>query len=284
MSASSQLIEKMGAPTGFVHVPDDSVQRGALIVNADDWGCDPATTDRTLDCFGAGVVSSVSAMVFMADSERAAEIARVHSIDAGLHLNLTTPYSAQHCPPQLKEHQQEIARSLTANRFAGALFHPRLAASFQYVVKAQLEEYERLYGGAPGRLDGHHHMHLCSNVQRQGLLPAGSIVRRNLTFQSGEKFYLNRLYRSMQDRRMARRHSLADYFFNLHPVVPRARLMRIFEMGMRFDVEIETHPLRDEEYRFLMNREIQRCAGGARIAKGYVLRAHSSIYTKEKRA
>jgi chitin disaccharide deacetylase len=284
MSATTQLMEKISAPTGSSQAPGDALQHGALIVNADDWGCDTATTDRTLDCFGAGAVSSVSAMVFMADSERAAETARHHSIDAGLHLNFTTPYSARHCRPQLKEHQQKIARSLTANRYAGALFLPKLSSSFEYVVTAQLEEYERLYGAFPTRLDGHHHMHLCANVQRQALLPPGSIVRRNLTFQSGEKSFLNRLYRRMQDRRLARRHHLADYFFNLHPVVPRARLMRIFEMGIRFIVEIETHSLREEEYRFLVNGEIQRCAGDVRIAKGYVLRTHSSNYSEEKLA
>jgi len=47
---------------------------GRLIINADDWGCDRGATDRTLDCIMRGTVSSVSAMVFMADSERSAEV------------------------------------------------------------------------------------------------------------------------------------------------------------------------------------------------------------------
>src|SRR6266853_755277 len=38
---------------------------GSLIVNADDWGRDPYTTDRILDCSARGVVSSVSAMVLL---------------------------------------------------------------------------------------------------------------------------------------------------------------------------------------------------------------------------
>ena len=54
----------------------------AVIVNADDWGRDNATTDRCLDCFLLGAVSSVSAMVFMEDSERAAHLARHHGVDA----------------------------------------------------------------------------------------------------------------------------------------------------------------------------------------------------------
>ncbi len=288
MSISSQQIAirksedvLMSEGTDVARVLDDAAQQSVVIVNADDWGRDCATTDRTLSCFRAGAVSSVSAMVFMADSDRAAETARFHSMDAGLHLNFTTTYSVRHCPPQLKEHQQEIARTLSAHRFAAALYHPRLTASFEYVAKAQLEEYERLYGAAAARLDGHHHMHLCANVLCQELLPHGSIVRRNLTFERGEKFYLNRLYRRTQDRRLARRHRVADYFFDLHPIEPRARLRRIFELGRRFNVEIETHPIRDEEYRFLMNGEIQRSAVNVRIANGYALRAQISSYAKE---
>ncbi|MGH9355586.1 MAG: hypothetical protein ACRD10_05595, partial [Terriglobia bacterium] len=49
---------------------------GGLIVNADDWGRYHETTGRTLDCIDRGAVSSVRAMVFMQDSERAAAIAR----------------------------------------------------------------------------------------------------------------------------------------------------------------------------------------------------------------
>ena len=54
---------------------------GRLIVNADDWGRDPRTTGRILDCALRGAVSSVSAMVFMEDSERAATLARERGID-----------------------------------------------------------------------------------------------------------------------------------------------------------------------------------------------------------
>ena len=42
-------------------------RRALLIVNADDWGLDRQTTDRTLECCLPGAVSSVSAVVFMED-------------------------------------------------------------------------------------------------------------------------------------------------------------------------------------------------------------------------
>src|SRR5215472_5373251 len=89
---------------------------GALIVNADDWGRDRETSDRTLDCIRCGAVSSVSAMMFMNDSERAAEIARAQGIDAGLHLNFTTRFSAQGVPAELSVHQERLSRYLLRHR------------------------------------------------------------------------------------------------------------------------------------------------------------------------
>src|SRR5213594_3601887 len=78
---------------------------GLLILNADDWGRDRGTTGRILDCALRGAVSSVSAMVFMEDSERAAAIARERGIDAGLHLNFTTSFSAEGCPAGIVDRQ-----------------------------------------------------------------------------------------------------------------------------------------------------------------------------------
>ncbi len=256
----------------------------SVIINADDWGFDCRTTDRVLECFRAGALSSVSAMVYMADSERAAEIARLHRVDAGLHLNFTAPYSSRNCPARLMDHQQKISRVLTAHRYASALYHPRLSASFEYVVKAQIEEFHRLYGAAPTRFDGHHHMHLCANVLLQRLLPRASIVRRNLSFGAGEKHFLNRLYRRVQDWRIARRHQVTDYFFDLVPFQSPARIDRIFDLGTRFNVEVEAHPAREGEYGFLMGEEIQRRASESHIAKGYVLRSQPLVHTRENMA
>src|SRR5271156_5311527 len=85
---------------------------GALVVNADDWGRDFENTERTMECIGHGSVSAVSAMVFMEDSERAAAIAREHNVDAGLHLNFTTAFSAPTALALLNDHQERIARHL----------------------------------------------------------------------------------------------------------------------------------------------------------------------------
>lgn len=247
--------------------------QAAVIVNADDWGSDAFTTDRILECATAGVLSSASAMVFMQDSERAAELALAHGVDCGLHLNLTQEFSSTAGSPSLKEHQARVKRFLLSFRFAPALRNPRLANSFEYVVRAQLEEYERMYGAAPRRVDGHHHMHLCANVLSGELLPAGIIVRRNFSFQPGEKSALNRAYRGWRDRQLAERHQLADYFFDLTPLLPPERLERLFALGARANVEIETHPALYEEYRFLRGGEFERYAGAVSVLRGYILRS-----------
>lgn len=230
-------------------------RRGLLVVNADDWGRDTETTDRTLECIRCGAVSSVSAMVFMGDSRRAAEIAREHDIDAGLHLNFTMAFSTSGVPNAVVEHQRRVSAFLWSFRLAQVIYHPGLARTFEYLVTAQCEEFRRLYGEEPRRLDGHHHMHLCANVM--GLLPEGTVVRRNFTFQAGEKSFVNRIYRERLDRRLARRHVITDFLFSLPPMEPANRLTRILSRAQDHTVELETHPVKAEERNYLM-REVPR--------------------------
>jgi predicted glycoside hydrolase/deacetylase ChbG (UPF0249 family) len=252
---------------GRSDAPDD----GLLIVNADDWGRDHQTTERILDCILCGAVSSVSAMVFMDDSERAAAIARERGIDAGLHLNFTTPFSAPSSPARLVECQRKLARYLRRHRFAPIVLCPWLAHSFEYIVAAQLNEFRRLYGTEPERIDGHHHMHLCANVVFEGLLPAGTIVRRNFSFQPGEKSFANRLYRRVVDRLLAQRHRLTHFFFSLAPVEPPDRLQRIFSLARQSIVEVVAHPVKLDEYQFLAGGKIFRWANRCPIAVRFAL-------------
>lgn len=243
---------------------DDS-GAGLLIVNADDWGRTRRTTDMILDCVVRGSVSAVSAMVFMEDSERAATIARERGVSAGLHLNFTDTFSTPGCPRPLVDHQRTVAAYLRRHRLAQVLFHPGLRRSFDYVVKTQIDEFRRTYGALPDRLDGHHHMHLCANVVIGNLLPHGTLVRRNFSFQPGEKSGVNRLYRRFIDRRLRLHHRMVDFFFSLPPFQPWSRLERVFTLARTFSVELETHPINADEYRFLEGGEIFRHLGGARI-------------------
>src|SRR5260370_8049829 len=142
---------------------------GLLIINGDDWGRDEDTTDRISECFIRQAVSSVSAMVFVKDSGRASSIARERGIDAGLHLNFTTEFSAPNISRRLVENQQRIAAYLLRRRFNQIVFHPGLRRSFEYVLAAQPEEFARLYGRQSQRLVSPTPTHSCPN-----LLPDGS--------------------------------------------------------------------------------------------------------------
>jgi chitin disaccharide deacetylase len=246
-----------------------AILEGRLIVNADDWGRNQETTQRTLECVRCGAVSSVSAMVFTEDSERAAALAREHGVDAGLHLNFTSPFLAANCPAGLLEHQRAVAKYLTRNPFARGIFNPWLVRSFEYVVAAQIEEFVRLYGAAPERIDGHHHMHLSANVLLGGLLPRGTIVRRHFSDEPREKVLRHRVFRVFTDPMLKRHHRVADFFFPLTPLEPLARLQHIFSLAGRSVVEVETHPVNPEEYKFLAGGEIFRLAGDSPIAHSY---------------
>ena len=252
------------------------ISSAGVIINADDWGRDRQNTDLTLECVLRGAVSSVSAMVFMEGSERSAALAREHGVDCGLHLNLTTPFSAPQVSSKLQEHQSRLTGFLRSHRLASAICHPFLAGPFDYVTRAQLEEFERLYGFPAGRIDGHHHMHLCANVIAQKLLPAGTIVRRSFSFEPGEKSAVNRWYRARQDKRVARRHRTTDFFFSLPPLEPPTRLEKIFNLALRADVEVETHPVNPREYSFLVGEELVRYAGAVGVSHGYRLRSENS--------
>jgi predicted glycoside hydrolase/deacetylase ChbG (UPF0249 family) len=228
---------------------------GALIINADDWGRDRLTTDNTFDCFLRGTVSAVSGMVFMEDSERAAALTREHGIDTGLHINFTTPFTSHSVAPKLKELQADIGAYLRRHSLAKTLYHPGLTRKFEYVLSAQMDEFERIYDERPMRFDGHHHMHLCANVLFGGLIPSGSIMRRNFSFESNEKSWVNRLYRKYQDRYLSRRHHMVGRLFNITPM-ERTRLQRIFRIAQSEIVELETHPVLPDEHLLLASDEM----------------------------
>ncbi len=247
-----------------------SLGAGLLILNADDWGRNRETTQSILECSTRGVLSSTSAMVFMEDSERAAAIACDRGIDTGLHLNLTAPFSAPSCPPALLELQGKVASCLRRHRLAPALVHPSLTRSFEHLVSAQIEEYRRIYGAFPTRIDGHHHMHLCTDILAGRLLPPNLIVRRSFSFSRGEKGWGNRFYRRTIDLILSRRHRLTDFFFSITPLEPH-RLRRFVALARKCSVEIETHPVNPEEYQFLTGGDLVQLLADVRIATGYAI-------------
>jgi predicted glycoside hydrolase/deacetylase ChbG (UPF0249 family) len=229
-----------------------------LIINADDWGRSVAETDAALRCYKAGRITSVSAMVFMQDSKWAARLAKDYELDdVGLHLNFSEEFTNASCPETLKEHHRRIITFLRRNKYAQLLYNPFLRKAFAYSYHAQMEEFVRLFEKSPSHIDGHHHMHLCANLLLSKSIPAGMKMRRNFSFWPGEKSWLNRAYRGLVDRWLARRYQLTDYFFDLTQCIQEKKLDRVAALAKSKDVELMTHPVFRTEADYLMSDEFQ---------------------------
>jgi predicted glycoside hydrolase/deacetylase ChbG (UPF0249 family) len=226
-----------------------------LIINADDWGGNRTSTDNSLICFNKGRITSASAMVFMEDSQRAAELALEVGVDTGLHLNFTHELDGDLKSSKIKECQQRIALFLKRNKYCSLFYNPFLKNDFDYTYRSQYEEYLRLYNKTPTHINGHHHMHLCMNVLAGRLIPGGSKVRRSFTFSSGEKNFLNRSYRKVVDSILMRRYTCTDFFFSISPLQNAARLRDIVNLAKFRNVELMVHPERLKEFDFLMTDE-----------------------------
>lgn len=223
-----------------------------LFVNADDFGRAKGTTDRILICSNQKKIHSAGAMVFMIDSERAADLAKENQLPVGFHLNLDEEITAPTVPAKLRAFHQATGAYLNARKWNQVFYNPFLRNAFDYVFQAQWDEFCRLYGDEPKRLDGHHHMHLCMNMLFSGKYPKGIKIRRNFSFGPSEKDPFNRFYRYLVDRWLTSRFQCTDYFFSITPI-GQERLKRLVALSKHSDVEIMAHPGVDEEYRFLMS-------------------------------
>jgi len=229
-----------------------------LIINADDWGRSVAETDAALKCFRERRITSVSAMVFMQDSKRAARLAKDYELDdVGLHLNFSEEFTDKSCSETLKEHQGRIIRFLKRGKYAQLLYNPFLRKAFAYCYQAQVEEFMRLFEKSPSHIDGHHHMHLCANLLLSKSIPAGMRLRRNFSFWPGEKGFLNRAYRGLVDRWLARQYRLVDYFFDLTQCIEGKKLDRVAALAKSSNVELMRHPVVNWEQEYLMSDEFQ---------------------------
>lgn len=224
-----------------------------IIITADDYGKTRHATDSILKCFSNKRITSASAMVFMEDSARAASLSLQTDMEMGLHLNFTMPFSADTDFPKLREHHNRVVPYLIKNKFDQIIYNPLLAGSFDFLFKAQLEEFIRLYGRYPDFYNGHHHMHLCANMLMGRMLTKGTHVRRTFTFDQGEKNPFNLLYRRILDMIVFRRFISTDYFFSILPLQNHERLQNIFNRSVNNNIEIEVHPENTDEIEFLLS-------------------------------
>jgi predicted glycoside hydrolase/deacetylase ChbG (UPF0249 family) len=228
-----------------------------LIINADDFARSAAETDVALRCYQAGRITSVSMMVFMTDSDRAADLAKQTELDVGLHLNFAEPFARRSCPAKLCDHQRRLINYLMGNKYAQLVYNPFLRSAFYCSYKAQAEEFERLFEKPPSHIDGHHHMHLCANIFLSNMIPSGMKIRRNFSFWPGEKSWPNRTYRALVDHWLARTYQLTDYFFDLTQCIEQNKLGWVTSLAKSSAVELMTHPIVKAEEEYLMSDEFQ---------------------------
>lgn len=228
-----------------------------LIINADDWGRSAAETDAALRCYKEKRITSVSAMMFMEDSERAAELAKENDLDVGLHLNFAEPFTGRNYPAELGQYHGGTIRYLMGNKYAQLVYNPFLRKEFAFSYEAQAGEFVRLFGKPPSHVDGHHHMHLCGNLLLSAVIPVGMKMRRNFSFWPGEKSWLNRTYRALVDRWLSRRYQLADYFFDLSQSIREKKLEQVIALAKSSKVELMTHPIVRMESEYLMSKQFQ---------------------------
>ena len=224
-----------------------------LIITADDYGKTRHATDSILECFLSKRITSASVMVFMEDSECAASLSQNSDLEVGLHLNFTEPFNASCVPPNIRQHQNEIATYLNKNKFTQIIYNPFLANSFRLVFNAQQEEFKRLYGRLPDFYNGHHHMHLCTNVLASNIIPKSTRLRRTFTFDPGEKNFFNLFYRHILEIWISRRFISTDCFFSIAPIKNYSRLRNIINRAAKETIEIEVHPENTEESEFLLS-------------------------------
>lgn len=247
---------------------------GLLVVNADDWGGSEATTDAILRTFEAGRITSTSGMVYMPDSDRAAEIAKRERLPVGLHLNLTEPFTDPSTPSPVRERQRRVAARLAGTgsdghpgtaRLRKWLYDPTIRADVDRAIADQLERFEALYGGAPTHFDGHNYVDVCPNVFLSAAIPAGSRMRNSLDcypLERSAKGVLRALRQRLRSHRTrSTRYLLHIADLRLDEDAPDPRL----ELAHGAPVEVMGHPDDEAELAALMSPAWKRALAEHRL-------------------
>ncbi len=91
-------------------------------------------------------------------------------------------------------------------------------------------------------------------------------MRRSFSFKRGEKNSVNRAYRQLVDRCLARRYRLTDSFFALAQHLDPVNLQPVLDLAKTANVEIMTHTWNEPEYDLLMSDAFPRLSKGIEIA------------------
>jgi chitin disaccharide deacetylase len=231
---------------------------GLLIVNADDWGMDRLSTDAILECFDRGAVTSASAMIYMADSERAARIGRERWLPLGLHLNLIRPFADPSTPAEVRDRQRRLAAYLARARWRRWVPNPFLFAAARRCVEDQRRRFVELYGREPTHVDSEQHVHTWPNVLLG--VRAGTKVRLSHTFAAGEKPAWNRAVRAIVNALIRRRFVTTAYLLDLRRLRPER-----LALARRAAVEVMVHPADDDQRAYLLSDEWRSAIAGLRL-------------------
>lgn len=243
---------------------------GLLIVNADDLGHDEQATDATIACARDRRITSATAMVYMADSERAAELAGNAPLGVGLHLNLSESFSGDGVPATVRaRHERLVARfhDDRPRQLMRWLYDPRIRADVEATIADQWERFETLYGRQPTHVDGHQHVHLSPNVLFARAIPPHTKMRRTVA-RPGAAARRGGTLRRIRDRLVARRFVSTDYVFDISEVDPRtdpAHAEAKLGLAGSGAVEVMAHPGFDHELERLMAPEWTQALTGFRL-------------------
>ncbi|MGV1048318.1 MAG: ChbG/HpnK family deacetylase [Solirubrobacterales bacterium] len=234
-----------------------------LIVNADDWGLRPEVTDAIAECWAAGAVTSASAMVAMADSERAFALAAAQGPPLGLHLNLTTPFTAPGVEPGRRRRQFRAVAYFGASDRRRLLFDPRRRAALDRCVADQLDAFAEARGRPARHADGHQHIQVCPTVLSTRSLGRVQSLRRAHGFVAGSSSPAKRGYRRLLNGVVRHRFRSVPFVSlrDLHPALGGVGLERLAPLARGGDVELMVHPGWEDEREVLLSAAWLRLLG-----------------------
>ena len=226
-------------------------------------------------------------MVYMADSRRAADLAREGERPTGLHLNFTQPFDAADVPDAVRERQRRLCNYFAHLRLRRWWYSPdpRIHRLVADGLRDQLDQYVKCYEAQPTHLDSHHHVHVCLDVLlcrslsdrcvRQTMSPAPLDLR-------GTSGYARSLLRRAKHRLLARRSITTDFFWRVADLgdgfdaVPIARAV---EIAREYAVEVMVHPSFENELELLCSSRWLETVHAAPIGSYAILAARNKTQT-----
>lgn len=236
-----------------------------LIVNADDFGLDHQSTDAILERFRAGSITSATALVWMSDSERAAELGTRAGLPVGLHLNLIEAFSGADVPDDVAATQRRVVDRMRSGGTRALLYDPRWSSEFERCISDQLRRFQELYGRLPTHIDGHRHMHLALNALFARALAPIARCRRAVNRLPTESPAYKQFGRAMLSQLVRLRFFTTSWCYSLGPLYPSlggAGIEEKLALADRTSLELIVHPGYQDELEVLRTAEWQELLSG----------------------